>query len=141
MVATFGNSKPIRRWPRKLLQKSPELKRCRVAAITERVVVSCAQGLGAAPEWACAHLGGPYVARKQRYGYNHAGFDEGNGAKPKRPRQPVVPASKADIAAQGLAKRFQLSLGLSSAERSLQGRDFDWRKMSLNKRLERPCLQ
>jgi hypothetical protein len=35
MVATFGNTKPIRRWPPRMLQKSPELKQHRVAAITE----------------------------------------------------------------------------------------------------------
>jgi hypothetical protein len=35
MVATFGNSKPIVRWPPRMLQKSPELKNYRVAAITK----------------------------------------------------------------------------------------------------------
>jgi hypothetical protein len=35
MVATFGNTKPIRRWPPQMLQKSPELKQYRVATITE----------------------------------------------------------------------------------------------------------
>ncbi len=34
MVATFGNSKPIVRWPR-MLQKSPELKQHRVSTITK----------------------------------------------------------------------------------------------------------
>jgi hypothetical protein len=38
MVATFGNSKPIRRWPPQMLQKSPELKQYRVAVITEAVL-------------------------------------------------------------------------------------------------------
>jgi hypothetical protein len=38
MVATFGNSKPIRRWPPQMLQKSPELQQYRVAAITEAVL-------------------------------------------------------------------------------------------------------
>jgi len=33
MVATFGNSKPIRRWPPKMVQKTPELKDYRVSAI------------------------------------------------------------------------------------------------------------
>jgi hypothetical protein len=35
MVATFGNSKPIVRWPPRMVQKSPELKQHRVATITE----------------------------------------------------------------------------------------------------------
>jgi hypothetical protein len=35
MVATFGNSKPIVRWPSRMLQKQPELKQHRVSAITE----------------------------------------------------------------------------------------------------------
>jgi hypothetical protein len=35
MVATFGNAKPIRRWPPQMLQKTPELKQHRVSAITE----------------------------------------------------------------------------------------------------------
>jgi hypothetical protein len=35
MVATFGNSKPIVKWPPRMLQKSPELKKHRVATITE----------------------------------------------------------------------------------------------------------
>ena len=35
MVATFGNSKPIVRWPPRMLQKSPELKNHRVAHITK----------------------------------------------------------------------------------------------------------
>jgi hypothetical protein len=38
MVATFGNSKPIRRWPPKMLQKSPELKHYRVGTLTESVL-------------------------------------------------------------------------------------------------------
>lgn len=35
MVATFGNSKPIVRWPPRMLQKSPELKQHRVSTITK----------------------------------------------------------------------------------------------------------
>lgn len=35
MVATFGNSKPIVRWPPRMLQKTPELKRQRVSTITK----------------------------------------------------------------------------------------------------------
>src|SRR5712672_1814049 len=35
VVATFGNSKPIVRWPKRMLQKSPELKKHRVSTITE----------------------------------------------------------------------------------------------------------
>ncbi|TWI60490.1 hypothetical protein IQ16_07610 [Bradyrhizobium huanghuaihaiense] len=34
MVATFGNSKPIVRWPPRMLQKSPDLKQHRVSVIT-----------------------------------------------------------------------------------------------------------
>jgi hypothetical protein len=34
MVATFGNSRPIVRWPPRMLQKSPELKQHRVSIIT-----------------------------------------------------------------------------------------------------------
>ena len=35
MVATFGSAKPITRWPRRMLQKSPELRQHRVADITQ----------------------------------------------------------------------------------------------------------
>lgn len=35
MVATFGNAKPIRRWPPRMLKDSPELKHHRVAEITQ----------------------------------------------------------------------------------------------------------
>jgi hypothetical protein len=35
MVATFGNSKPIRRWPPRMLKEKPELKEHRVSAITQ----------------------------------------------------------------------------------------------------------
>src|ERR1700747_108361 len=35
MVATFGNSKPIGRWPPRMLQKSPELNKYRVKDITK----------------------------------------------------------------------------------------------------------
>jgi hypothetical protein len=38
MVATFGNSKPIRRWPPRMINESPELKKHRVAAITKAAV-------------------------------------------------------------------------------------------------------
>jgi hypothetical protein len=38
MVATFGNTKPIRRWPPKMLQKSPELVEYKVAEITKAAV-------------------------------------------------------------------------------------------------------
>jgi hypothetical protein len=34
MVATFGNTKRIRRWPPRMLQKSPELRQYRVSTIT-----------------------------------------------------------------------------------------------------------
>lgn len=35
MVATFGNAKPVVRWPPRMLQKSPELKDHRVSTITK----------------------------------------------------------------------------------------------------------
>jgi hypothetical protein len=35
MVATFGNSKPIVRWPPRMLQKHPELKQHSVSTITK----------------------------------------------------------------------------------------------------------
>ena len=35
MVATFGNTKPIRRWPPRMVQKSPALNQYRVSTITE----------------------------------------------------------------------------------------------------------
>jgi hypothetical protein len=35
MVATFGNTKPIRRWPPQMLKKSPELRQFRAADITK----------------------------------------------------------------------------------------------------------
>ena len=43
MVATFGNQKPIRRWPPRMLQKSPELKQHRAAAITQAVLAHITQ--------------------------------------------------------------------------------------------------
>lgn len=39
MVATFGNSKPIIRWPPRMLQKSPELKKHRVSTITKAAMM------------------------------------------------------------------------------------------------------
>jgi hypothetical protein len=38
MVATFGNSKPIVRWPKRMRKKSPELKRHRVSDITKAMM-------------------------------------------------------------------------------------------------------
>ena len=38
MVATFGNTKPIRRWPERMLKKTPELSQYRVATINEAVL-------------------------------------------------------------------------------------------------------
>jgi hypothetical protein len=38
MVATFGNSRPIVRWPPRMLQKAPELKQHRVSTITKAVL-------------------------------------------------------------------------------------------------------
>lgn len=38
MVATFGNSRPIVRWPPRMLQKSPELKQYNVTAITKAAI-------------------------------------------------------------------------------------------------------
>jgi hypothetical protein len=35
MVGTFGNSMPIRRWPPRMLKKTPELKQHKVSAITK----------------------------------------------------------------------------------------------------------
>jgi len=35
MVATFGNTKPIRRWPPRMLKKAPELRQHRVSTIKE----------------------------------------------------------------------------------------------------------
>jgi hypothetical protein len=35
MVATFGNSKPIVRWPKRMLQRSPELRQHRVSTIAK----------------------------------------------------------------------------------------------------------
>jgi hypothetical protein len=36
-VGTFGNKKPIRRWPERMLEKAPELQNFRVAEITQAV--------------------------------------------------------------------------------------------------------
>jgi hypothetical protein len=38
MVATFGNSKPIVRWPPRMIKKSPELKQHRVSSITKALL-------------------------------------------------------------------------------------------------------
>jgi hypothetical protein len=35
MVGTFGNSMPIRRWPPRMLQKTPELAQYKVSTITK----------------------------------------------------------------------------------------------------------
>jgi hypothetical protein len=39
-VATFGNTKPIRRWPPRMLKKSPELREHRVRDITEAALTA-----------------------------------------------------------------------------------------------------
>jgi len=37
-VATFGNSKPIRKWPSRMLKDTPELSQYRVASITDAIM-------------------------------------------------------------------------------------------------------
>ena len=47
MVATFGNSRPIVRWPPRMLQKSPELKQHRVSIITNAALTEVSGFLAA----------------------------------------------------------------------------------------------
>lgn len=108
MVATFGNAKPIRRWPPKMLQKSPELKHYRVVTITERVLDKYPTlktwGLplnGRVRTWAdLMWLESVVMVTTMR--------DLMGEAVPSLSVHDslIVPASKASIAAQALAKRF-----------------------------------
>ena len=111
MVATFGNTKPIRKWPPKMLQKSPELKQHRVAAITKAALAkypaleAWGQPLkGRVHGWAdlmwreSAVMVSTMSELKREYAVPSLSVHDSL----------IVPASKADIAAQTLAKRFEL---------------------------------
>ena len=109
MVATFGNTKPIRRWPPQMLQKSPELKQHRVAAITKAALAKY-PALNAWGEplkgrihgWAdlmnleSSVMIGTMLDLKNEYAVPSLSVHDSL----------IVPASKAEIAAKTLAQRF-----------------------------------
>jgi hypothetical protein len=100
-VATFGNSKPIRRWPQEMLKKSPELKEHKVAAITKAALkkypalVAWGQPLnGRVHGWAdlmwleSAAMFSTMLNLKREYGVPSLSVHDSL----------IVPASKADLA-------------------------------------------
>ena len=109
MVATFGNSKPIRRWPPQMLQKSPELKKHRVAAITKAaltkypVLEAWGQPLkGRVHNWADLMWLESVVMLITMLDL----MREFSVPSLSVHDSLIVPASKADIASQRLARRF-----------------------------------
>jgi hypothetical protein len=109
MVATFGNSKPIRRWPLRMLQKTPELKGHRAGAITKKAIAkysalkSWGQPLnGRVLTWADLmwREGSIMIGTMLDLMWEHT--------VPSLTVHDslIVPASKADLAAQRLAQRF-----------------------------------
>jgi hypothetical protein len=109
MVATFGNTKPIRKWPPKMLQKSPELKNYRVATITKAALAkypelrAWGQPLnGRVRSWAdlmwleSAVMVQTMLDLIREFSVPSLSVHDSL----------IVPASKADIAAQRLARKF-----------------------------------
>lgn len=109
MVATFGNAKPIRRWPEEMLRKSPDLKQHPVAAITKAALAKYpaldAWGRplkGRVHGWAdlmwleSVVMVATMLDLKREYEVPSLSVHDSL----------IVPASKADTAAQRLARRF-----------------------------------
>jgi hypothetical protein len=109
MVATFGNTKPIRRWPPQMLKKSPELKQHRVADITKAALAkypaleAWGQPLkGRVHGWAdlmwleSSVMIGTMWDLKEEHAVPSLSVHDSL----------IVPASKTDIASQTLARRF-----------------------------------
>lgn len=110
MVATFGNSKRIRRWPPQMLQKAPELGQHRVAAITKAALAKYpaleAWGeplKGRVHGWAdlmwleSVVMISTMLDLKREYAVPSLSVHDSL----------IVPASKADTAARTLARRFK----------------------------------
>ena len=109
MVATFGNSKPIRKWPKEMLKKSPELERHRVAAITKAALAKYpALGAWGQPLKGRVHgwadlmwlesvaMFSTMLDLKREYSVPSLSVHDSL----------IVPASKSDIAAQRLSRMF-----------------------------------
>jgi hypothetical protein len=115
MVATFGNSKPIVRWPERMLKKTPELEQYKVSTITEAalakypVLTECGQPL-----------------RGVKYGWADLMWFESNVmlstmlALKKEHQIPslsvhdslIVPANNAETARSMLSEKFQYQRGV-----------------------------
>ena len=109
-VATFGNSKPIVRWPKRMLERAPELGQYKPSVITKAAIVRYP---------ALATWGQPLGA--VIYGWADLMWHEGNVMlftmlELKREHQVpslsvhdslIVPASSADTAREVLSRQFQ----------------------------------
>jgi hypothetical protein len=109
MVGTFGNTKPIRKWPKEMLKKSPALKDHRVATITKSALAKYpaleAWGRplkGRVHSWAdlmwleSEVMVSTMLDLKREFAAPSLSVHDSL----------IVPASKADTAAQRLARRF-----------------------------------
>jgi hypothetical protein len=111
MVATFGNTKPIRRWPPKMLQKSPELVQYKAAEITKAALAH----YPALQRW-----GEPLNGRVHDWAdlmWRESGVMRSTMVDLKREHAVpslsvhdslIVPTSKAEVASQTLARFFHL---------------------------------
>jgi hypothetical protein len=116
MVATFGNSKPIVRWPPRMLQKTPELKQHKVASISKAALTKYP---------ALAAWGQPL--RDVTYGWADLMWIESNVMQftmleLKREHQIpslsvhdslIVPAKNAETARAALKEKFQYQRGVA----------------------------
>jgi hypothetical protein len=116
MVATFGNSKPIRKWPPRMLQKTPELKEHIVSTITK----------AALSKYPALSVWGQSL-RGVTYGWADLMWIESNGMlgtmlKLKREHQTpslsvhdslIVPARSAETAQAVLREEFQRQRGIT----------------------------
>jgi hypothetical protein len=108
-VGTFGNTKPIRRWPREMLKKSPELKQHRVATITKAALAKYpALDAWGQPLKDRVHSWADLMWLESEVMVSTMLDLKREFAVPSLSVHDslIVPASKADTAAQRLARRF-----------------------------------
>lgn len=109
MVGTFGNTKPIRRWPGDMLKKSPELKQHRVAAITKAALAKYpALDAWGRPLKGRVHTWADLMWLESEVMVSTMLDLKREFAVPSLSVHDslIVPTSKADTAAQRLARRF-----------------------------------
>jgi hypothetical protein len=109
MVATFGNTKPIRRWPPRMLQKSPELALHRVATITKAALTK----YPALETWGQALGGRTYGWADLMYLESAVMFStmvdlmrDHNTPSLSVHDSLIVPASRAEVAREAIKARF-----------------------------------